>query len=177
LNGVYPLFVEELKIFSWAPAPLIARGYCELAEELTSEPFLTPKNARCGVVEFDSPPWHQMCDICGNTNCEHELKHFVVSMLADELAVRYPKSLVLEAKPLPPADPNHDDGIYVVRPSEVGGHATVVLQVLCRYDYMLVYRAVPGYESDVEKVYAADPNFIDKIFDVLEGRRPIPKWS
>jgi hypothetical protein len=44
---------------------------------------------------------------------------------------------------------------------------TVVLVVECVEDFLMVSREVPRYKTEPKKIRAADPNFIDQIFDVM----------
>ncbi len=45
-----------------------------------------------------------------------------------------------------------------------------VLAVSVHDDYVMVSRQIPRYETSCTKVHAADPSFIDKIFDVIKLR-------
>lgn len=85
-------------------------------------------------------------------------------MLWKELKVKYPK-LEIDV---------HPNSLHVIRGDNV---SDMVLKILFDGDRMVVWRCIPRYNSDPEKIYAADPEFIAKIFDVMEGRRPVPKWS
>ena len=103
-----------------------------------------------------------MCDICEEKECLNELKHMIVDMLWKRLKIKYP-NLEIDM---------HLNSLHVIKDGNVNSQ---VLKIGFTGDTMHVWRCIPRYSSGEEKIYAADPECIDKIFDVLEGRRP--KWN
>ena len=80
----------------------------------------------------------------------------VIDMFGEELKVRYP-NMDLSI---------HPNSLHVIKDND-----RMVLKIGFFGDYMTVWRCVPRYESEPEKLFAADPDFIDKIFEVMEGKR------
>ena len=107
-------------------------------------------------MEFDSPSPVPMCDICRVSECQHELKHLAGRMLKDKLSDEYPNLRLWF----------HHDSIHIER----GGLA--VLRIIFCADRMRVWRCIPRYESEAVTVLAADPDFLDKIVNILIGKAP-----
>jgi len=87
----------------------------------------------------------------------------VIDMLWGELKKRYP-NLELYI---------HDNSLHVIRGED---QRDQVIEILFDGDIMRVWRCIPRYESEAETIQAADPVFIEKIFDVMKGKRPRPPW-
>lgn len=86
----------------------------------------------------------------------------VIDMLWKQLKIKYP-NLEIDA---------HSNSLHVIKENNPSNQ---VMKIGFYGDYMMAWRCVPRYESYPEKILAADPDFMSKIFDVLEGRRP--EWK